>query len=55
MKEDSNPAAGEHPRGPRLLFLAALFAVLLNYPLLAIVDHNGRWCASSKQDVGPSV
>jgi hypothetical protein len=42
MKEDSNPAAGEHPRGPRLLFVAALFAVLLNYPLLAIVDHNGR-------------
>ncbi len=42
MKEEANPAAGEHPRGPRLLFVTALFAVLLNYPLLAIFDHQGR-------------
>ena len=25
-----------------MLFVAALFAVLLNYPLLAAFDHNGR-------------
>ncbi len=29
-------------RGPRLLFLATLFGVLLNYPLLAVFDHDGR-------------
>ena len=29
-------------RGPKLLFLAALFGVLLNYPLLAVFDHDGR-------------
>jgi hypothetical protein len=28
--------------GQRLLFLAVLFVVLLNYPLLAVFDHNGR-------------
>ena len=42
MKEESNQAVSEQPRGPRLLSVAALFAVLLNYPLLAIFDHNGR-------------
>ena len=29
-------------RGPKLLFLAVLFGVLLNYPLLAVFDHDGR-------------
>lgn len=29
-------------RGQRLLFVAGLFAVLLNYPLLAAFDHDGR-------------
>ena len=29
-------------RGQRLLFLAVLFGLLLTYPLLAAVDHDGR-------------
>ncbi len=29
-------------RGQQLLFVAALFALLLNYPLLAAFDHDGR-------------
>ena len=29
-------------RGPKLLFLSVLFGVLLNYPLLAVFDHDGR-------------
>ena len=29
-------------RGPRLLFIAVLFGVLLNYPLLGLFDHDGR-------------
>ena len=29
-------------RGPRLLFLAVLFGILLNFPLLAVFDHDGR-------------
>jgi len=29
-------------RGQRLLFVAGLFAVLLNYPLLAAFDRGGR-------------
>ena len=29
-------------RGPKLLFLAMLFGVLLNYPLLAVFDRDGR-------------
>ena len=28
--------------GHRLLFVAVLFFILLNYPLLAVFDHNGR-------------
>ena len=34
-----------HPaprRGPKLLFLTVLFGVLLNYPLLAVFDYDGR-------------
>jgi hypothetical protein len=40
MSEEPSP--NEQPRGQRLLFLAVLFGVLLNFPLLAIVDHGGR-------------
>ena len=32
----------EPRRGQRLLFLAGLFGILLNFPLLAVVDHDGR-------------
>ena len=44
MKPEPAPdvAAGASPRGQRLLFVAGLFAVLLNYPLLAAFDHGGR-------------
>ena len=41
----SNAAAPPRPaprRGPKLLFLAVLFGVLLNYPLLAVFDRDGR-------------
>ena len=36
------PMPNEQSRGQRLLFLAGLFGVLLNFPLLAVVDHAGR-------------
>jgi len=36
------PIPNEQSRGQRLLFLAVLFGVLLNFPLLAVVDHGGR-------------
>lgn len=29
-------------RGQRLLFLTAVFGVLLNFPLLAVFDHDSR-------------
>ena len=32
----------EQRRGQRLLFVALLFTVLLNFPLLAVFDHAGR-------------
>ncbi|SNR31542.1 MULTISPECIES: hypothetical protein [Hymenobacter] len=32
----------EQRRGQQLLFVAVLFAVLLNFPLLAVFDHHGR-------------
>ncbi|MFD1875056.1 hypothetical protein [Hymenobacter bucti] len=41
MKEDHTSPA-ERSRGQRLLFVAVLFGVLLNFPLLALVDHGGR-------------
>jgi hypothetical protein len=41
MKENPTPPA-EHARGQRLLFLAVLFGVLINFPLLAVFDHGGR-------------
>ncbi|OUJ72835.1 hypothetical protein [Hymenobacter crusticola] len=32
----------EQRRGQRLLFVSVLFTVLLNFPLLAVFDHQGR-------------
>ena len=32
----------EPRRGQRLLFLAVLFGILRNFPLLAVFDHDGR-------------
>ena len=32
----------EQRRGQRLLFLALVFGVLFNFPLLAVLDHDGR-------------
>ncbi|UOG76947.1 hypothetical protein MTX78_10170 [Hymenobacter tibetensis] len=32
----------EQRRGQRLLFVSLLFGVLLNFPLLAVFNHNGR-------------
>jgi hypothetical protein len=37
-----HPEQAESRRGHRLLFLAVLFGVLLNFPLLAVFDHDGR-------------
>jgi hypothetical protein len=42
MKPDPTPPDIERPRGQRLLFVAGLFGVLLNFPLLAVFDHGGR-------------
>jgi hypothetical protein len=43
MSPDPNlPDSTPRPPGPRLLFVAGLFGVLLNYPLLAAFDHQGR-------------
>ncbi|WP_310396296.1 hypothetical protein [Hymenobacter sp.] len=36
------PDQAEPRRGQRLLFLSVLFGVLLNFPLLAVFDHDGR-------------
>jgi len=42
MPPRSRPAHAEPRRGQRLLFLAALFGLLLTYPLLAAFDRDGR-------------
>ena len=42
MNPNPNPTDSGPQRGQRLLFVAGLFAVLLNYPLLAAFDHEGR-------------
>jgi hypothetical protein len=42
MNPNPNPTDGTQQRSQRLLFVAVLFAVLLNYPLLAAFDHDGR-------------
>ncbi|MGI4762653.1 MAG: hypothetical protein ACRYF0_18225 [Janthinobacterium lividum] len=42
MNPTPKPTDSGSQRGQRLLFVAGLFAVLLNYPLLAAFDHEGR-------------
>jgi hypothetical protein len=42
MKPELHPPDSAQRRGQRLLFVAGLFALLLNYPLLAAFDHDGR-------------
>ena len=42
MKPEVNPIDSGPRRGQRLLFIAGLFTLLLNYPLLAAFDHDGR-------------
>ena len=38
----AKPERAEPRRGQRLLFLSLLFGMLLNFPLLAVFDHEGR-------------
>jgi hypothetical protein len=42
MNPPPNPIDGARRRGQQLLFVAVLFAVLLNFPLLGAFDHSGR-------------
>lgn len=42
MPPRSHPDHAEPRRSQRLLFLAGLFGLLLNFPLLAVFDHDGR-------------
>ena len=42
ISDPPNNARPAPRRGPKLLFLAVLFGVLLNYPLLAVFDRDGR-------------
>jgi len=42
MEPGLNPLDSAQRRGQRLLFGAGLFTLLLNYPLLAAFDHDGR-------------
>lgn len=42
MQPKSDSPEASPPRGPRLLFVAALFTLLLTYPLLGAFDHGGR-------------
>ena len=42
MKPTPTPLPGGQRRGQQLLFVAGLFAVLLNYPLLAAFDRASR-------------
>ncbi|WP_210515602.1 hypothetical protein [Hymenobacter terricola] len=42
MPSTPRPEQAEPRRDQRLLFLAGLFGVLLNFPLLAVFDHDGR-------------
>ena len=37
-----HPDHAESRRSQRLLFLAVLFGLLLNFPLLVVFDHDGR-------------
>lgn len=38
----TSPEQAEQRRSQRLLFVSVLFAVLLNFPLLALFDQDGR-------------
>ncbi|WP_426491825.1 hypothetical protein [Hymenobacter sp. 102] len=38
----SHPEKSEQRRGQRLLFVALLFAVLLNFPFLGVFNHDAR-------------
>ena len=42
MPASPRPEHAASRRGQRLLFLAVLFGLLLNFPLLAAFDHDGR-------------
>lgn len=42
MKPNPTPQPSSQRQGQQLLFVAGLFAVLLNYPLLAAFDRDGR-------------
>ena len=42
MYRNASPERAGQRRGPRLLFAAGLFFLLLNYPLLTIFDRGGR-------------
>jgi len=42
MQPKSNSANASPQRGPRLLFVAGLFTLLLTYPLLGAFDHDSR-------------
>ncbi|MBD2716946.1 hypothetical protein KBK19_18015 [Microvirga sp. STR05] len=42
MPPISSQERPEQRRGQRLLFVSLLFAILLNFPLLAVFDHDGR-------------
>ena len=42
MKPPPTPPPGSQRQGQQLLFMAGLFAVLLNYPLLAAFDRDDR-------------
>ena len=42
MPHRPRPEHVEPRRGQRLLFLAVVFGILLNFPLLGVFDHDGR-------------
>ena len=42
MPPRPRPEHDEPRRGQRLLFLAVVFGILLNFPLLGAFDHDGR-------------
>ena len=42
MPHRLRPEHVEPRRGQRLLFLAVVFGILLNFPLLGVFDHDGR-------------
>ena len=42
MPHRPRPEHVEPRRGQRLLFLAVVFGILLNFPLVGVFDHDGR-------------